>query len=385
MQVLEQLRGVVDDLADVDVAALPDDELQRLAVLVEKQAGRLQGIASRALGEVEHRTPEGCAWWWRDEVGLSGEAAGHAVRRARGLRSLPSVSDAVVDGRLSLEKAGALTPLVGKLPDDLLVESQEALVAGARARTVSGVQQWVRSILAQSSEKHLDDEQQAAERQRMLAYRLDADGMVRGRFALPADSFEAVATVLEPLARKSDALDTRTAAQRRADAFLDVFAGAARWMDLPHAGGQRAQVSYVLGAEWAAAQEWAPPATGAWMGPVTRGRVEAVLCDARLSRVLLDGDGQVRQLEAVNDEITRAQRRAVSARDRCCVARGCNRPPAFCDVHHLRSREDGGPTELGNLVLLCRRHHVQWHKGQLRLTDLRVPWLRKPLDPPMVA
>jgi hypothetical protein len=26
-------------------------------------------------------------------------------------------------------------------------------------------------------------------------------------------------------------------------------------------------------------------------------------------------------------------------------------------------------------VLLCRRHHVMWHRQQLTITDLRVPWL----------
>ena len=58
-----------------------------------------------------------------------------------------------------------------------------------------------------------------------------------------------------------------------------------------------------------------------------------------------------------------------------CVARGCTRPPAMCDAHHLRSRADGGPTTMENLVLLCRRHHVLWHLGALRLAQLHVPWL----------
>lgn len=40
---------------------------------------------------------------------------------------------------------------------------------------------------------------------------------------------------------------------------------------------------------------------------------------------------------------------------------------------------------MGNLVLLCRRHHVQWHAGRLHLAQLRVPWLRRPEDPPLVA
>jgi 5-methylcytosine-specific restriction protein A len=385
MELLDQLSSLVDELAAVPLDELTDEQVRAHALSAERQAGRLRGIASRALGEVQHRAPEGCAWWWRDELGLSGEAAGHAVRRARDLRELPTVAQAVVSGELPLDKAGALTPLVGKLEEDLLTDSEPALVEGAQQRTVDGVRQWVRSIIALNSERDLDAEQAAASEARMFHYRLGPDGLVRGRFAVPAESFEPVATVLEPLARRADALDTRHAAQRRVDAFVEVFEGAARWMDLPHAGGQRAQVSYVLSAEWAAAQQWAPPATGAWMGPVTRARVEAVLCDARLSRVLLDEDGQVQSLEAVNDQITRAQRRAVSARDRCCVAKGCSRPPAFCDVHHLRAREDGGPTTVDNLVLLCRRHHVMWHDGRLLLTDLRVPWLRKPLDPPMVA
>jgi hypothetical protein len=74
----------------------------------------------------------------------------------------------------------------------------------------------------------------------------------------------------------------------------------------------------------------------------------------------------------------RAQRRAVAGRDRCCTTKGCTRPPAFCDVHHLIALADGGITEIGNLVLLCRRHHVMWHRGLVDLTDLRTPWLRLP-------
>jgi predicted restriction endonuclease len=47
----------------------------------------------------------------------------------------------------------------------------------------------------------------------------------------------------------------------------------------------------------------------------------------------------------------------------------------MCDAHHLTHREDGGDTTIGNLLLLCRRHHVMWHQGRLQLRDLHVPWL----------
>jgi hypothetical protein len=68
----------------------------------------------------------------------------------------------------------------------------------------------------------------------------------------------------------------------------------------------------------------------------------------------------------------------VSTRDRHCVAKGCTRPPAFCDVHHLEHRVHGGATSVENLALLCRRHHVLWHRGALGRHDLHLPWLPDP-------
>lgn len=384
MDVIVALDAAVKAACAVDLTG-DLEQLQVAAVAAEKAAGRLRAQASVLLGEIESREPDDAAWWWRDNVGISGEAAGHAVRRARGLRALPEVSAAAVDGTLSLEQAGAFVPLVGKIGEVELHDLQPALVEGGARRTVDGIQQWVRVLIAMNAEQDLIREQEAAAQKRFLKHRLSADGMIRGTFAFTAEDAEPFLTVLEPLARKAGDDDPRTAGQRRADACIEVFEGAARWMNLPHAGGQRAQVSYVMSSEWAAASDSAEPATGAWTGPQTRSRIEAVLCDARLSRVLLDAAGQVVRLESVNDQITTAQRRAVSARDRCCVARGCTRPPAFSDVHHLVSRENGGPTTVDNLVLLCRRHHVMWHQGRLKLADLNMPWLRRPLDPPMVA
>jgi hypothetical protein len=36
-------------------------------------------------------------------------------------------------------------------------------------------------------------------------------------------------------------------------------------------------------------------------------------------------------------------------------------------VHHLVEWERGGITDMHNLVLLCRRHHVAVHEGRKRL------------------
>ncbi|MGI8517057.1 MAG: HNH endonuclease signature motif containing protein [Acidimicrobiia bacterium] len=39
----------------------------------------------------------------------------------------------------------------------------------------------------------------------------------------------------------------------------------------------------------------------------------------------------------------------------------CRRPAKWCDVDHIVSWLDGGPTSLDNLQLLCRFHHRLKH------------------------
>jgi Domain of unknown function (DUF222) len=51
-------------------------------------------------------------------------------------------------------------------------------------------------------------------------------------------------------------------------------------------------------------------------------------------------------------------RHAVILRDRRCRwPGGCNQPAAACEVHHVRHKAHGGPTSLGQCVLLCSFHH----------------------------
>jgi Domain of unknown function (DUF222)/HNH endonuclease len=65
--------------------------------------------------------------------------------------------------------------------------------------------------------------------------------------------------------------------------------------------------------------------------------------------------------------VSPAQRTALTVRDGGCVFPGCDRPPGWCEAHHLRHWLHGGPTDLGNLVLLCWTHHRAVHEGGQRL------------------
>jgi hypothetical protein len=57
------------------------------------------------------------------------------------------------------------------------------------------------------------------------------------------------------------------------------------------------------------------------------------------------------------DSIPAHIRRAVLLRDSRCAWPKCGRPAVYCDVHHLRHKEDGGETSVANCALVCQFHH----------------------------
>ncbi|ASX01611.1 HNH endonuclease signature motif containing protein [Mycobacterium intracellulare] len=65
--------------------------------------------------------------------------------------------------------------------------------------------------------------------------------------------------------------------------------------------------------------------------------------------------------------ISRRLRRALEYRDRACVVPGCGATRGL-HAHHLWHWEDGGPTELANLVLVCPYHHRAHHRGDITIT-----------------
>jgi hypothetical protein len=69
-----------------------------------------------------------------------------------------------------------------------------------------------------------------------------------------------------------------------------------------------------------------------------------------------------------SDSIPASIRRAVQLRDRGCAWPRCGRPAAWCDVHHLTHKADGGKTSVTGCVLLCQFHHdVCIHRRGWRL------------------
>ncbi|MGZ8802036.1 MAG: DUF222 domain-containing protein, partial [Mycobacterium sp.] len=91
-----------------------------------------------------------------------------------------------------------------------------------------------------------------------------------------------------------------------------------------------------------------------------------LLCDTTCE-VWFERHGRVIGAGRATRTVGRRLRRALEHRDRCCVVPGCGATRGL-HAHHIRHWEDGGPTELDNLVLVCPHHHRAHHRGVLTIT-----------------
>ena len=95
--------------------------------------------------------------------------------------------------------------------------------------------------------------------------------------------------------------------------------------------------------------------------------VRRFACEAEILPVVLDGRsvpidvGRSKRLATVH------QRRALEAIHPTCAIPDCEVIFDHCNVHHIDYWENGGATNLGNMVPLCSRHHHAAHEGGWKL------------------
>ncbi|WP_290857096.1 HNH endonuclease signature motif containing protein [Hamadaea sp.] len=177
--------------------------------------------------------------------------------------------------------------------------------------------------------------------------------------------------------------DLRSAGARRADALIELCERILHTGELPDNGGQKPHLTITLPWEQLKAKVGAGLLdTGDLLTPET---VRRLACDAIIIPAVLGGDGQVLDVGRARRLIDGPLRRALVLRDRGCAFPGCDRPPQWCDGHHVTAWADGGTTCLANSVLLCGFHHREIHHGhwQVRIRTDGFPEFLPPafIDP----
>ena len=384
--VMSTLRSGLDELRSVELRFLSDGELESRLDEIARAQGVLEAEKARTVAEVERRGSFSASGhlsitsWVEHRLQTSWSEASRAVRTARALESMPVVREALYEGEVSPSAVSQLVVAREASPEEF-AGSEEILVEAARTlpsrELRRAVAHWRDVVDAESTAR--------AERERYERRGLHVspllDGMVRVDGLLDPETGETLITALRsvtdawarPRAGSGTGSgsedDPRSPAQRRSDALGEI-AGA--WLDRsdrPVVGGERPHltVRVDLGSLESGTAGTADLSDA---GSVSGETARRIACDASVSRIITRGSSEPLDVGRSTRVVSPALRRAVIARDAECRFPTCDRPPGWCEAHHVVHWADGGPTSLQNLVLLCRRHHRMLHDGfGLRMTE----------------
>jgi hypothetical protein len=299
-----------------------------------------------------------CAEWLAWRCGISLSAAREKVRSAQALRSLPAISAAFADGRLSYSKVRALTRVAHEHDEDLLL----AYALEATAAQVEDRCRQIRNVAPESQQ----GARRAWEHRSLTVWRNEASNTLRITVEVPIEEGELivkaldcavaageVSTGIEPDAI-AESKGTAWRAQQ-ADALVAVVKAYLEGGN-GEAGATADHYQVVVHVDDEALRG------GAGRADLPIDTVERLCCDGSVISLVEDAHGNPLDVSRKQRTVSTALKRALLSRDRGCSFPGCHRKH-YLDAHHLRHWARGGETSIDNLTLLCTYHHRMLHEG----------------------
>jgi Domain of unknown function (DUF222)/HNH endonuclease len=380
---MAQIRGSLALLTSEPLAGSPSAaQSDRVCDLL----GLRERVEAEVLRSIGQWDAEGCwgedgavsaASWLAQHAGLTRAAATRLVRASRLLRENEATAAAVASCAVSCAQLDTLAT-VTRNREDLYAEGEDALLTLAETLTpdvfVGAARQW-RSL---ADDVLANEDAYAVHERRYLHASKTLFSTVRIDGELDLDGGE---TFLAALAatdgpdRDDREPEGRTGGQRNADNLVQLAAAylAGDAGDETDETDARPQVSTSLVVDFDILMGRAPGNLHdarrrlEHLGPIAQETALRLACDTSVIRAVMAGRSEVLDLGRATRVVSRAQRRALVLRDCGCGFPGCDRPPKWCDAHHIWHWVSGGPTDIANLVLLCRRHHVMVHEGGWKL------------------
>lgn len=334
------------------------------------------GLAQR-LG---HRTPQKLI---QATTGATAQGAAQAVRVGGLGRTHPwlgSIAGGVADGSLSTDAADAIRAGLGAPAEGVTAEALTR--AAARLGDEAGALDADR-LFARAREMRdeldaagiLDRERAAREAREFRLHRL-RDGRVRVVWNLDAIEGSVLAEVYdratsprrggprfvsenEQAQRIAD--DPRTTEQLASDVFFGLVTAGAE-VDPAHLLGRGAPAVRVTITERDLVARKGHGRLHAGQSAISLETVERLACTQGTIPVVFDAHGRPLDVGREQRLFTNRQRIALAVRDGGCRWPGCERPPSWCEAHHIQHwARDGGRTDVADGVLLCKHHHLLLH------------------------
>jgi len=284
-----------------------------------------------------------------------------------------ALSAKVTDGTARVARANVIVRMTQDLAPIATPESLQAVtdlmtdvVETTGVAELTKIASRAKEQLVEPDDDQDEDEQQAS--RRLLRKTGTVAGLTEWQLLLDAEGEAILEAALDPLsAPKPGAdehgvhrLDPRTAAQRRADALVEIIGrGVAAGEGVPTT--EKAKIQVTIDHEALAGKVPGGGRTGTGQH-LSAGTIRRLACDAQIIPIVLGGPSEALDVGVTRRLFTPAQRKAVLLRDKGCSFPGCTTPAGWTDIHHVIHWIFGGATDLSNAAALCRRHHVIVHR-----------------------
>lgn len=397
------------DGLDVDAWGVPEGDLAPLARSLGRVLDRVSALLLGVIAEAEVRDvplragATSTMAWARELLNVTPAVASKLAKTARAVRTeLSATGAALAAGKVGYEQAAVIVRAVTDLPADLDLREDdgpgirglaEAHLLGEAARLDAGqlarVGQHLLTIVApqigEAREADALARQEARDRERReLSWSADPWGGMWVSGHMDGEDAQIVRAALDPLCAPHPVdgqRDPRSPGRRRADALVEVCRRALSRGDLPAAGGEPPQV--VVHIPLRTLYDGLGPASYHDGTRISPGLARRWACDAKIIPTVLGSASAVLDLGRAARLFTGARRRAIVLRDHGCTFPGCDRPAAWCQVHHILGWWHGGRTDRTNGALACDVHHDVLHKGDWKVV-LAADGIPEYIPPPWV-
>ena len=318
-----------------------------------------------------------------------------------------------------------LEALPGQVSADLRLRAEEILVARAQHLTPRSLRRAARRVMAelgvpeQEVDAHQNDrvrtQEQRAWESASFWMRDNGDGTVHGQFTLPTLQGHMLGKALDALvaprrlarASSGDGTSGSDGTLTEASPDPDGLAWKDRQIDWAHEKGKalcelidhlpthelggRTTVTLLVTTTLESLRGETDRVGLTDSGTeVSAGEVRRLAAGAGIVPVVLGGDSVPLDLGRRTRLFTETQRRALALRYTECAEEHCDRPFAWCEIHHIDPWASGvtragppdwaagspgappgaagGATDLGNAIPLCGRHHRRLEDPSLRHT-----------------
>lgn len=387
LRATDRLTACLDALAEVDPVGLPDCDLAQLVQQLSRAEARVKALRLRVVAAADRaRTgvragAASTAAWAAGLVNADHRTSQRDVALATGLAELSQTGAALGAGRISAEHATVITHAHSQLPDHLsagerevvekhLITQAETLspqrLRKAARRAVEAVMPDPAAVDAHEDSVLRDEETRARAATRLTLHD-NGDGTITGHFTVPMLHGSLLQKVLEamtaPRRARLGASEAQTGVSARRDwaharglAFCELL----EHVPTDHLS-PRTAAQIVVTIDEATLRDGLRAAGLDTGDSLSAGEARRLACNAGILPAVLGGESRVLDLGRSRRLFSSAQGIAVGLRHDSCAADGCERPFAWCELHHLTPWSHGGRTDLKDAVPLCHFHHQRIH------------------------